>query len=1074
MSEASPAQAPDGALGTLPALVLTPADHHDGPEEGHDEPMQRRGSLPVLLHPAPITPFVPDIERWTPAPESPKTRTSPRFAAPPARRASPASLPPPAPLPPLPHLDKEQKEAQIKLNKVTRQKHNARAWRKWTGLKAMGSVSNSVAQLPSKLAPDGADAPAAPIRASVDVDTGTGTQVQSIGIMHANPSLENLSSVSSRDASAATGTPRPRSGSASTSPMLGGLGPSTLPSLLLEARRSIGPESTVSQRNSLVDDQFRHAMSALLDSGDSTPSAPRSPAEGLSPGPSKLDLPSSVAPLPDVSPRTSAPSLEAPRPVAPSQLLHLPWDDMPDDSDSSQDFETEALEPEVFEFMQTLSLAHGAGLTNKEKLAMMRQARKMQTDAGEDAGHRRESSFRAQWGHALRSSRSRGGDDASSGMFSMARTPSPPTDNVGTKLRSMLGTPARSDVSDARSLPNTPGRENLGAGARPRMWKRRKRRAWNEALALSDVEGDDDDEHMHARSENRVVLSPLPPDAEPEFVYDLLHENQRGMVFFGVSKRFSSNVLFLTDPAPWTDAHGVNTALNTSTFQLPDSSWEWVHPTWMVDMTGDTDEDGWQYSGSFTGLKFWRRPIAVASKPGLRRWWQQLHMSAYTRDQNHRAKQQDKEAERADEGLEAMMRSIRMRSLKWSGVPTMFTFVRRRRWVRLRRRAALVRLSDGVTLMAADGTTSVRPRKEVLDASLPEPPPLSASRDEGTAPSCSDVLLAKQRLLRLLPFFLIPPDQVSEILPPGLPPIYELDAWSRHFRLILEQETYLQNPFFALGWVHRWLARPDLASLTRDLRHQERDYQKAYQEAPWDLPPLPRKPSPGSKFDASMGPQGLRSTCSHRHIFYQHDNLPRYTPAECLLLSEAEPSKALPSIVRWAVVEHNFKMVCLLMRLCSIDRLRVDLWLMWLGLHASEDLPSGCEGDVGGPLAMLQHEWRRHREVVHRMQALGSTPAMFSPLVERILRKRIHDYTRSDAILLDVWDVIVAHLPDILDMLEQQYSRDQLLGHIRRLSETELSLEPSEANQQVCQHQGDPRWRVLRDGVVQLPVVPYL
>lgn len=1013
MSEASPAQAPDGALGTLPALVLTPADHHDGPEEGHHQPMQRRGSLPVLLHPAPITPFIPDIERWTPAPESPKTRTSPRFAHPPARRPSPASLQPPAPLPPLPHRDEEQKDAQIKLNKVSRQKHNARAWRKWSGLKAMGFISTSVAQIPSKLAHDGADAHAAPIRSSVDMDTGTGKQVQSIGVVHANPSLENLSSVSSRDASAIPGTPRRGSGSASTSPMLGVSGPSTLPSLLMEARRSIGPECSVSQRNSLVDDQIRHAMGALLDSGETSPSAPRSPSEGL-PLPnaesSKPDLLSSAAPLPDASPRTSAPTLEAPRPLAPSQLLHLPWDDMPDDSDSSQDFDTEVMEPEVFEFMQTLSLAHGAGLTNKEKLAMVRQARKMHTDAGEDAGHRRESSFRAHMGHALRSSWSRGGDDASSGILSMARTPSPSNDGVGTKLRSMLGTPARSDVSDARSLPTTPGREYSGAGARPRMWKRRKRRAWNEALALSDVEDDDDDERAHATSQNRVVLSPLPPDAEPEFVYDLLHENQRGIVLFGVSKRFSSNVLFLTDPAPWTDAHGINTALNTSTFQLPDSSWEWVHPTWMVDMTGDTDEDGWQYSGSFTGLKFWRRPIAVASKPGLRRWWQQLHMSAYKRDQNHRAKRQDKEAERADEGLEAMMRTIRMRSLKWSGVPTMFTFVRRRRWVRLRRRAALVRLSDGVTLMAADGTTSVRPRKEVLDATLPEPPPLSASRDEGTAPSSGDVLLAKQRLLRLLPFFLIPPDQVSEILPPGSPPIHELDAWSRHFRLILEQETYLQNPFFALGWVHRWLARPDLASLTRDLRHQERDYQKAYQEAPWDLPPLPTKSSPGSALDASMGPQGQRSACSRGHMFYQRDDSPRYTPAECLLLSAAEPGKTLPSIVRWAVVEHNFKTVCLLMRLCSIDRLRVDLWVMWLGLDSSEDLPSGCEGDVGGPLAMLQHEWRRHREVVHRMQALGSTPAMFSPLVERILRKRIHDYTRSDAILLDVWDLIVAHV----------------------------------------------------------------
>lgn len=59
-------------------------------------------------------------------------------------------------------------------------------------------------------------------------------------------------------------------------------------------------------------------------------------------------------------------------------------------------------------------------------------------------------------------------------------------------------------------------------------------------------------------------------------------------------------------------------------------------------------------------------------------------------------------------------------------------------------------------------------------------------------------------------------------------------------------------------------------------------------------------------------------------------------------------------------------------------------------------------------------------------------------------------------------------------MFDHELSRHQLLEHIGRLAATEFSLDPSEMNAQVCQHQGDPRWRVQPNGTVRLPCVPGL
>lgn len=79
---------------------------------------------------------------------------------------------------------------------------------------------------------------------------------------------------------------------------------------------------------------------------------------------------------------------------------------------------------------------------------------------------------------------------------------------------------------------------------------------------------------------------------------DVLYENQRGSFFFGVPL-YSHSSLLNFDPSAWMTQDKRPSPVNITNAQLPDPSWEWSWRTWYVDMSGDVDEQGWQYSFSF-------------------------------------------------------------------------------------------------------------------------------------------------------------------------------------------------------------------------------------------------------------------------------------------------------------------------------------------------------------------------------------------------------------------------------------------------------------------------------------------
>jgi len=94
-------------------------------------------------------------------------------------------------------------------------------------------------------------------------------------------------------------------------------------------------------------------------------------------------------------------------------------------------------------------------------------------------------------------------------------------------------------------------------------------------------------------------------------------ENQRGTVLMG-GPRFSANSLLPTDRGHWSDESG-NQKIEKDKLQLPTPEWEWVEPNWIIDTRGDVDADGWQYAFNF-GLFPWSKNCTVMSYVRRRKW----------------------------------------------------------------------------------------------------------------------------------------------------------------------------------------------------------------------------------------------------------------------------------------------------------------------------------------------------------------------------------------------------------------------------------------------------------------------
>lgn len=114
-----------------------------------------------------------------------------------------------------------------------------------------------------------------------------------------------------------------------------------------------------------------------------------------------------------------------------------------------------------------------------------------------------------------------------------------------------------------------------------------------------------------------------PPEPEeppmPNSELDILYQNQRGWFVFGIPL-YSHGSLLNFDPSAWTTKTYKDSPVNITNAQLPDPSWQWAWQTWYVDMSGDVDEQGWQYSLSFNSSAWHGNHPCFHSFVRRRRW----------------------------------------------------------------------------------------------------------------------------------------------------------------------------------------------------------------------------------------------------------------------------------------------------------------------------------------------------------------------------------------------------------------------------------------------------------------------
>lgn len=210
-------------------------------------------------------------------------------------------------------------------------------------------------------------------------------------------------------------------------------------------------------------------------------------------------------------------------------------------------------------------------------------------------------------------------DHAQADILSQSDSPTPsPHSRTPLKKQSGLRKKlAHRSLSKHRNLaaPNNEGGQNSKASTEPAN-------TVTQLLAKpkSPIEAADEEHRGRSRSRSygATQLRQKDQDGIPSDI-DVLYENQRGCFMCGLPF-FSGRALGNLDPAPWTNKHHKPSATGIEKAQVPDPSWTWAWKEWRLNRDGNVDNDGFEYSFSFSKLFSWHRPSWWNSFVRRRAW----------------------------------------------------------------------------------------------------------------------------------------------------------------------------------------------------------------------------------------------------------------------------------------------------------------------------------------------------------------------------------------------------------------------------------------------------------------------
>lgn len=199
--------------------------------------------------------------------------------------------------------------------------------------------------------------------------------------------------------------------------------------------------------------------------------------------------------------------------------------------------------------------------------------------------------------------------------------------------------------------------------------------------------------------------------AKPLSQLDILYENQRGWFFFGVPL-YSQSSLLNFDPSAWMTQDRRASPVDITNAQLPDPSWEWAWRTWYVDMSGDVDEQGWQYSFSFGSTQWHGTHPWFHSFVRRRRW---VRLRSKILEKRHRGRSDFENAHMLTEDYFTIHPSrVRSREQSTAGISRVESGFLNRVDIKLDEETHLEDVGDIPTLMRALKMASID--REKIDA----------------------------------------------------------------------------------------------------------------------------------------------------------------------------------------------------------------------------------------------------------------------------------------------------------------------------------------------------------------------